>query len=1358
MEMDGGEAFDDEPNHPLLPYTYHTAINPDLAGKEGILNLLSDRNGSLAETECSKGESGIPSSDLVTCPVCGNKVRGEDYTINSHLVDSDACLSRRTKRKLTQRTLIELDFGCYQSKLQISSRKSEQFPSRDLSKSCCDYGENVTLGFSEISSSEEKGCDQSGQLSHTESVKQIDVASSTENPISDKRANIVVEFPALSTYNHESRHHMDETLDSISERPIDTFIVGHKFSDEKDVNLGASISLLREPDNIKDPNAIKVISVCCKVFGYLPRELARYLSPLIEKFSLSFEGYVIAVPEHSLDAIPIQIVCQNSIFNGEKGCDEFDVFKHLWQKALQVAEFAKDHQPNKPKYQKNFCLLLKEVLTSSPHLFKEDEKKFIESFTSLSEDAQRLFVRLYTRKGPWFRLSTIMYPEICDPQQAAKELSATGYLYLFEDKTKLNDDDVKDLLSLLTVSELRDIFCTLKKKFNQGSRKHNFVASLLSCYKDGSCPVLPLRILERTGICIRTSSEAESLFGGLRCSYSGSAPQYRLFFLNGEHDLSAFLLVDLGIVKYPTYKCIISEHIFLNKTDLLAYEEAIEVAQIMDQSLDENNSELVLRSIMIADSRISSSPKKLIDSTTLELKATFLSCFSALWVYSKVILLGISFLEREHRLEDARKAINCVDSSWIQGNKVRVFMARYHPRDVFWRKKFSGPYPVEGKSVVKEVSHTEAPFVGSVDESNLSTLKNSLVEWCRIFIKRVESSSLEEAVTSPLSKVGELVGVSPVKFPELEVGAEEVGRSVHSSEVQSAERCSEKEEIFFCCLGTTTRGSFLSGEGMEDRNIGEELMMGPRSAVVGQGMILSQLEEVGDHETLLVHAEKEAVDVFKDSCLPAHGYEGSKDYLINFPILDGHLVSRELEDVSLKDKEDLLVHVEREKEDAYRKSSEPACAFVGSKDYYNDFPMLDGRVESRVVEDGIQDGFSYNYAYINPKGNARQFMSPKEGFGNKYRFVQFFQENFTAPKRKYRGSRSKRHQISIEGCDRFLAFWERIGLYNEAIHLLRRLLNCFTCDTRRGYWTVRLSVDLEHIGCPNESLSVAEAGLLDPWIRAGSRMALQRRVLRLGKPPRRWKTPSFSESLKRKITEVHIQGRPLNCETGRKSRFYGEDGEQCGVEQLALQYYATGGGWHGVHTESGIWMTIFGLLMWDILFSDVPNVFRSRFQIAPLDMETDHFYPARKSLIESLLQKVHDGLAEEILITSWELHMGTACRGVNWDRHSLSDLRAAVSCIGGPCLASLCRHLAQDYRSWSRGMPDLLLWRFHGEYKGEAKLVEVKGPRDQLSEQQRACLLLLMDCGFNVEVCKVSRQDHPPEVIYSTKPMLLGLG
>lgn len=65
-----------------------------------------------------------------------------------------------------------------------------------------------------------------------------------------------------------------------------------------------------------------------------------------------------------------------------------------------------------------------------------------------------------------------------------------------------------------------------------------------------------------------------------------------------------------------------------------------------------------------------------------------------------------------------------------------------------------------------------------------------------------------------------------------------------------------------------------------------------------------------------------------------------------------------------------------------------------------------------------------------------------------------------------------------------------------------------------------MSIDLEHIGHLDESLTVAEEGVLDPWVRSGTKMAIQRRILRLGKPPRRWKIPSFAKSINRKIKEV----------------------------------------------------------------------------------------------------------------------------------------------------------------------------------------------------------------------------------------------
>lgn len=60
------------------------------------------------------------------------------------------------------------------------------------------------------------------------------------------------------------------------------------------------------------------------------------------------------------------------------------------------------------------------------------------------------------------------------------------------------------------------------------------------------------------------------------------------------------------------------------------------------------------------------------------------------------------------------------------------------------------------------------------------------------------------------------------------------------------------------------------------------------------------------------------------------------------------------------------------------------------------------------------------------------------------------------------------------------------------------------------------------------------------------------------------------------------------------------DNGQCGVEELALEWYASdeGGGWKGVHSEGGVWCTLFGLLMWEVLFADVEDVFRTPFQVS----------------------------------------------------------------------------------------------------------------------------------------------------------------
>jgi len=49
----------------------------------------------------------------------------------------------------------------------------------------------------------------------------------------------------------------------------------------------------------------------------------------------------------------------------------------------------------------------------------------------------------------------------------------------------------------------------------------------------------------------------------------------------------------------------------------------------------------------------------------------------------------------------------------------------------------------------------------------------------------------------------------------------------------------------------------------------------------------------------------------------------------------------------------------------------------------------------------------------------------------------------------------------------------------------------------------------------------------------------------------------------------------------------------------------------------------------------------------------------------------------------WTGQHGVACRGVNWERHSLDELLTVVACVGARPLAAICRLLAEDYSGWS---------------------------------------------------------------------------
>ncbi|GFZ05967.1 hypothetical protein Acr_18g0001370 [Actinidia rufa] len=143
---------------------------------------------------------------------------------------SDTCLARGTKQKLSQCTLLQLNF-CSESKVDTQFCKSDQVGVNVTQMVCVDILSDTVhklLGFIE------------------------------ENLTNDDCIDYRVDSPSLLPENKMPKYEMAETVDDICGALLKTFIVGRKFSDEVRLNCGASITLLRDPNNVKDCNAIKV--------------------------------------------------------------------------------------------------------------------------------------------------------------------------------------------------------------------------------------------------------------------------------------------------------------------------------------------------------------------------------------------------------------------------------------------------------------------------------------------------------------------------------------------------------------------------------------------------------------------------------------------------------------------------------------------------------------------------------------------------------------------------------------------------------------------------------------------------------------------------------------------------------------------------------------------------------------------------------------------------------------------------------------------------------------------------------------------------------------------------------------------
>jgi hypothetical protein len=177
-------------------------------------------------------------------------------------------------------------------------------------------------------------------------------------------------------------------------------------------------------------------------------------------------------------------------------------------------------------YRDNFLALLDFVREQYADILTAEETAYADRFIDLTLDAQRLYVRLVSRRGPLFRSDKLHYAEILDLPSAARELLAGNFV----DHGKDEDDSV--ILALLTKADLVALIGDKTTAIGTLPR-----SDLLDRVNTAAVDIRPQLHFE--------------IYRPLMMEY---LRLYRLlFFGNLSQDLTQFVLTDLGLLNYEKY-------------------------------------------------------------------------------------------------------------------------------------------------------------------------------------------------------------------------------------------------------------------------------------------------------------------------------------------------------------------------------------------------------------------------------------------------------------------------------------------------------------------------------------------------------------------------------------------------------------------------------------------------------------------------------------------------------------------------------------------------------------------------------------------------------------------------------------
>ncbi|XP_046398648.1 fanconi-associated nuclease 1-like [Ischnura elegans] len=328
-------------------------------------------------------------------------------------------------------------------------------------------------------------------------------------------------------------------------------------------------------------------------------------------------------------------------------------------------------------------------------------------------------------------------------------------------------------------------------------------------------------------------------------------------------------------------------------------------------------------------------------------------------------------------------------------------------------------------------------------------------------------------------------------------------------------------------------------------------------------------------------------------------------------------------------------------------------------------------------------------------------------------------------------------------------------MYSEVVTAYQLLLSQELYVTHhRGKWYDQLALihhrhlkdvssalDVLMKGCSDESLSLVDKLLLaNRGLILTNRKAKNRIEMEKGKALKSMLTTVMDPP------EVSITATTMSSKIGMGSKmsYLSKSADGVGhvlssVEETVIQYHRRLGFDKGVHAENAVSMSIFGVFLWDIIYTvDVEGVFICPYQSLPLDLKTGEFYKNRKEAIDKRLDEMKnvwtiDTMKDHVRNVAM-LEQGKVS-AVSWKTfEDLDQFELLMECIGLSVISKICRRMAEEYPIARRGFPDIIIW--NSETK-KCKFFEVKGPGDRLSPSQILWLNYLNESGADASVCHV---------------------